>query len=164
MENKLEITPHSYDKIRFYDCDPFGHLNNARYLDYIMNAREIHLAKYYDFHLEKFYAQGWGWVVSSHEILFLRPAQFNETVFIQTSLIGATDSSFMVEGIMYDEHKSSMKALLWTKFTAINLKTGKRQAHQPEMVEFAANVLNKDVDVESGLAKRVQMLNQKKPV
>ena len=26
--------------IRFPDCDPFNHLNNARYLDYFINARE----------------------------------------------------------------------------------------------------------------------------
>ena len=29
--------------IRFPDCDPFNHLNNAHYLDYFINAREDHL-------------------------------------------------------------------------------------------------------------------------
>ncbi|PWT73612.1 MAG: acyl-CoA thioesterase [Bacteroidetes bacterium] len=163
MENKFDLTPHSFDKIRFYDCDPFGHLNNSRFLDYIMNAREIHLAQFYDFHLEQFYSQGWGWVVSSHEILYLRPAQFNETVCIQTSLIDATDSALTVEGIMYDQHKSSMKALLWTKFTSVDLKTGKRQPHTSEMNEFVKNLLNKEVDVDSGITRRVKSLNQKKP-
>ena len=30
---------------RFSDCDPFGHLNNARYIDYFINAREDHLRR-----------------------------------------------------------------------------------------------------------------------
>ncbi len=34
--------------IRFQDCDPFGHLNNARYIDYFINAREGHLVEYYN--------------------------------------------------------------------------------------------------------------------
>lgn len=35
--------------IRFQDCDPFGHLNNARYIDYFINERENHLLQYYNF-------------------------------------------------------------------------------------------------------------------
>ena len=34
-------------KIRFQDCDPFNHLNNAAYLNYFMNAREDHLIENY---------------------------------------------------------------------------------------------------------------------
>ena len=33
-------------KIRFNDGDLFGHLNNSRYLDYFINAREDHLKEY----------------------------------------------------------------------------------------------------------------------
>lgn len=32
---------------RFQDCDPFSHLNNARYIDYFLNAREDQLALFY---------------------------------------------------------------------------------------------------------------------
>ena len=37
--------------IRFSDCDPFNHLNNSRYIDYFINAREDHLLAYHDFNL-----------------------------------------------------------------------------------------------------------------
>ncbi len=30
-------------KIRFPDCDPFNHLNNSKYIDYFINAREDQL-------------------------------------------------------------------------------------------------------------------------
>jgi hypothetical protein len=36
-------------KVRFPDCDPFNHLNNSKYIDYIINAREDQLLKYYNF-------------------------------------------------------------------------------------------------------------------
>ena len=29
--------------VRFQDCDPFNHLNNAAYLNYLVNAREDQL-------------------------------------------------------------------------------------------------------------------------
>ena len=45
LPQELESTTH----IRFQDCDPFGHLNNAQYLDYFMNAREDHLLANYAF-------------------------------------------------------------------------------------------------------------------
>ncbi len=40
----MEVTdfnkePETQIVIRFQDCDPFGHLNNARYIDYFVNAR-----------------------------------------------------------------------------------------------------------------------------
>ena len=47
-EETIVKEPTSSVIIRFQDCDPFGHLNNARYLDYFINAREDHLAEYYD--------------------------------------------------------------------------------------------------------------------
>ncbi|MDB5230478.1 MAG: acyl-CoA thioesterase, partial [Chitinophagaceae bacterium] len=41
--------PESTIKIRFHDCDPFNHLNNSRYIDYMMAARSDQLALYYQF-------------------------------------------------------------------------------------------------------------------
>ena len=37
---KLLDTLQSTVKIRFQDCDPFNHLNNAAYLNYFVNARD----------------------------------------------------------------------------------------------------------------------------
>ncbi|MDA8650906.1 thioesterase, partial [Flavobacteriaceae bacterium] len=33
--------------VRFQDCDPFNHLNNAAYLNYLVNAREDQLMEAY---------------------------------------------------------------------------------------------------------------------
>ena len=37
--------------IRFSDCDPFNHLNNARYIDYFINAREDQLLANINFNI-----------------------------------------------------------------------------------------------------------------
>ncbi len=40
ITNKTPEVLTSQAIIRFQDCDPYAHLNNGRYLDYFMNARE----------------------------------------------------------------------------------------------------------------------------
>ena len=35
-------------KVRFHDCDPFNHLNNSRYIDYIVTARGDQLLENYN--------------------------------------------------------------------------------------------------------------------
>ena len=129
--------PFSCYTIRFSDCDPLGHLNNARYIDYFLNAREDHLKKEYGLTLNKFYKQGLGWFVRSHEINYLAPAQYNEVVYIQSSLLKAGDDFLFVEMQMKDEGQTQIKALLWTIFVSVNTSTGKRQKHTAAFMEFA---------------------------
>ena len=51
----------SFYTVRFSDCDPLRHLNNARYIDYMLNAREDHLKEHYQMDLADFYKKGTGW-------------------------------------------------------------------------------------------------------
>src|SRR5262245_41182489 len=143
MEKKLR----SEYVVRFSDCDPFGHLNNARYIDYFLNAREDHLKTYYDMDLRSFYQQGLSWVVAGHEILYLRAANYNDRVVIYSSCIHAADDTLVVELAMLDEKESHYKSLLWTRFVPVNVKTGKREMHPQSFMDFANGVLLQDVDL-----------------
>jgi acyl-CoA thioester hydrolase len=76
--DRRHVLPHrSFESealVRFSDCDPLNHLNNARYFDYFMNAREDHLLKGAGFSLyEAAQERGVGWVVGSHHIAYLGP-------------------------------------------------------------------------------------------
>lgn len=157
MENKLQ----SFYTIRFNDSDPFGHLNNARYIDYFLNAREDHLKEYYQIDLRHFAAQGIGWVVSMHEIQYIRPAKYNERVCIQSELLELADSHLLVEMLMLDEAAEIPKAILWTKFTCINIKTGKRENHSADFMDFARALLVPGRDGQGGLRGRVEALTKK---
>ena len=151
----MNKTPASFYTVRFSDCDLFGHLNNARYIDYFLNAREDHLRNEYNFDLNDFYGKGMGWLVGAHEISYLRPANYNENVFIQTALIKAATDHLLVEMIMMDENKTHIKSVIWTKFFHINIKTGRKENHADEFMEFAKSV-EEDIDVSKGYQVRMK--------
>ncbi|MEI9809235.1 MAG: acyl-CoA thioesterase [Bacteroidota bacterium] len=129
----------SFYTIRFGDCDPFRHLNNARYIDYLLNAREDHLKEHYQMYLADYYQKGLGWVVLQHEIIYLRPASFNETVCIRSGLLGSGPGHLHVEMLMLDATQKQLKALMHTKFVPVSLTTGKKQPHSPEFMEFISD-------------------------
>jgi acyl-CoA thioester hydrolase len=149
-------TPHTFYTIRFTDCDPFGHLNNARYIDYFLNAREDHLKDEFKINLSDFYKQGVSWLVSGHEISYMRPANYHERVSIQTALIQVAPGSLMVEMIMMDENHSHLKSCMWTSFTHVNVKTGKREIHSDVFMEFARSVEIDHIDISKGFQQRVK--------
>ena len=145
-------------RVRFNDCDPLGHLNNARYIDYMLNAREDHLGQFYQVSLPQFHRQGLAWVVKTHEIQYLRPAYYNEQITIVSRLIELTDAHLVVEMLMYDEKKQSLKAVMWSNFTCIDPQTGKRKNHTPEFMELARIMDLHTVELAAGLSERVKQL------
>ncbi len=138
----MEKLPHSDYTIRFSDCDPFGHLNNARYIDYFLNAREDHLATAYQIDLKQFYNEGLTWLVGQHEIAYLKPADYNEKVRISSSLIDVAADCLVVEMIMTDIGQSHLKAVLHTRFIPVGLKTGRRENHPEAFLSFAQSIVN----------------------
>lgn len=145
----------TYYTVRFNDCDPFGHLNNSKYIDYMLNAREDHLSQFYNIELGDFHKQGFGWVVTTHEIQYIRPAAYNEKICIQSDLIDVGDSHLLVEMKMYDEAANTLKAILWTKFTCVNMKTSRKEIHTPEFMNIANAMLVQGVKVKEGVKGRL---------
>ncbi|MFM9989358.1 acyl-CoA thioesterase [Flavobacterium sp.] len=141
----MEKNPNSKDKIRFTDCDMFGHLNNSRYLEYLINAREDHLKDFYNFDFNEYYKNDLAWVIGSHEIVYLRPAVFNEIVTIQSSLLNLDVDSLHVETIMMDESQNQIKAIMWSKLIPVNLKTGRKVPHDSKFMEWAKTIVNTEV-------------------
>jgi YbgC/YbaW family acyl-CoA thioester hydrolase len=132
---ELQKTWESKSLIRFPDCDPFNHLNNSRYLDYFINAREDHLLKYHHFNIyELARERGISWVVSKNQLVYLKPALLMETVVIQTTLIRMDEREILVEMSMWNSDKTILKAFLWTNFVHFNLKTQRRETHSPELM------------------------------
>src|SRR5215218_5334670 len=98
--------------IRFPDCDPFNHLNNARYIDYFINAREDHLRAQLDFNIYAYAREhGRSWVVRQNQIVYLRPAFLMEVVVIDSTVLRFGDKDILVEMKMWDEAKSKLKSV-----------------------------------------------------
>ncbi|MFL5809386.1 MAG: acyl-CoA thioesterase [Flavisolibacter sp.] len=135
--------------IRFPDCDPFNHLNNARYIDYFINAREDHIMAHLNFNIYHFAAQnGLGWVVSKNQIVYLKPAFLMETVVIDSTILRIGERDLLVEMRMWNEKKEKLKSILWSNFVHINMKTQKPETHSQDLVNIfqpLENPLQKEV-------------------
>ena len=154
----------SFYIVRFGDCDPYGHLNNARYIDYMINAREDHLREYYQINLMDFMKQGQGWVVRRHEIQYIRPVNYNEKIGIVSRLIELSDTHVMVEMLMFDEQLTTLKAILWSNFTSVDTRTGKKREHIESFADFAKTVEVHDINIAAGIAERTkELMSYSKP-
>lgn len=154
----VEKNPKSKDKIRFTDCDMFGHLNNSRYLDYLINAREDHLREFYNFDFNQYYKNDIAWVIGSHEIVYLRPAIYNEIVSIQSTLLHLDANFLHIETIMMDEKLNQIKAIMWSKLIPINLKTGKKTTHDSPFMDWAKTIENTEMVRYNNLQDRTNQL------
>jgi acyl-CoA thioester hydrolase len=161
VEQTLVKEPESTAIVRFQDCDPFGHLNNARYIDYFINARQDHLAKYYSFRLFDNGAAE-NWVVTKNQIAYLRPARLMEEVLIRTRLIHMGEDTLVVEAQMLDARGQRLKAVGWAEFAYITLATGRKAKHSNELMQFFANVVVDEGIYPAGFDQRVDSL--KKPI
>jgi len=136
MINITETSPKilsSKSIIRFQDCDPYAHLNNGRYLDYFMNAREDQLWKTYDFNIYEYSkTTGLGWVVTQNQISYIRPALLMEEVTIESQLIECKGKFLQVEMRMYDGERK-LKSLLWAQFIHIDIRQAKSVNHAEEL-------------------------------
>src|SRR5688572_225635 len=119
--------------IRFQDCDPYSHLNNGRYLDYFMNAREDQVWKEYDFNIYEYsHRTGLGWVVTQNQIAYVRPATLMEEVTIESQLTESRPKFIQIEMRMYNAQQM-LKSLLWVQLVHVDIKKGKSVAHDPEL-------------------------------
>jgi thioesterase-3 len=123
--------------VRFQDCDPFNHLNNGRYFDYFMNAREDQLIEHFGIDIYKLAKKtGLSWVVGSTKIAFLRPAFLMERVLIESQTIAYSNKDLLVEMRMYNEDGNQLKCIVWFNFVHYNLSTQKVERHSEEWMKL----------------------------
>ena len=139
--NTLPKILESKTKIRFQDCDPLNHLNNSKYLDYLINAREDQLIEHYGLNIfDNAKKTGTTWVVGAHQIAYLRPALVMETVTIDSQLLKYDKKQLQVEIRMWNEDKSILKSVMWSSFIHFNIIKGKAHEHNSEFLNLFENV------------------------
>ena len=147
--------------ISFGDCDPFRHLNNARYIDYFLAAREQHLLQEYQFSLADWSAKGRGWFVTQNQIAYIKPARYAETVIVVSRILEYSDYDLLLEMIMWDKKKANMKAIFWSRFSHIDLIEGKKLEHSQELKDLFAAVCYGEEGMElKSFDKRVEQLKK----
>jgi acyl-CoA thioester hydrolase len=122
-------------KIRFADCDPIGHLNNVKYLEYMLNAREDHVEQNYGFTYEQYTREtGCTWVTIQNEIAYLKEVRYNSTVEITSKTISINNMTSVVELLMKDEN-GKVHAVFWLTVIYFNMKTRKAEMMSDESLE-----------------------------
>ncbi len=148
--------------IRFQDCDPLQHLNNAKYFDYYFNAREDQVPKLYGiemFDLIKKYQAAW--VVYNHNISYVRPAMVGEWIRIMSRVLWHNHNTVVIEYYMTDDSKKELKNVLWSTLRYVRLKDGKSTNHEGAVVDFL-KATSDDFDItQTSIQERVKQLKVK---
>jgi thioesterase III len=133
----------SKTKIRFQDCDPFNHLNNSRYIDYMINAREDQVMEFYNLDIFALaQKQGKVWVVGTNQIAYIKPALTMETVVIESQILGFSNRSLQVENRMWNEEMTELKAILWVGLVHYDLFSKTVANHSEDLLKLFGNVVN----------------------
>lgn len=124
-------------KVRFSDCDPIGHLNNVKYLEYMLNAREDHVEENYGFTYEEYALKtGCTWIAIQNEIAYLKEVRFNSKVVISSKTIDVNGRTAKVEILMKSEDEKTIHSVLWCSVIYFNMKTRRSEVHPPDVVEL----------------------------
>lgn len=148
--------------IRFQDCDPLRHLNNAKYFDYFYNAREDQVPKLYGLEVMDFYkTYKAAWVVYQHQIAYVRPAMMGEWVRIMSRLLWFDESTIVIEYSMTNDAEDELKTVLWSTMKYVDVITGKRTKHEGKVLDFLKASLYPGIEFNNpDINERIRQLKQ----
>ena len=89
--------------VRFRDCDPMGHVNNAVYLTYLEQTRFNHWRSLWGFGDPQTPPEMPGVILARVEADYKRPARYGDTLEIRLLVTNIGRSSFRYEYEMVDE-------------------------------------------------------------
>jgi len=155
-------SPETLHRIHFQDCDMLGHLNNARYLDYFLNAREDQVAEHYALNMGQLaQEQQAAWVITKHQLSYLKPARQGAVVRIRTQIIHADHANLVVEMQMRTADGLRLLALLWSEMAFVRLPAGTRLDHSDDLLELLEQLDEPSADYQpDGFDDRVKALRQ----
>jgi acyl-CoA thioester hydrolase len=90
-------------EVRFRDCDPMGHVNNAVYLTFLEQARFNHWRSLWGFGDPQTPANMPGVILAHAECDYKRPARYGDVLEIRLTVAEIGRSSFRYEYEIVDE-------------------------------------------------------------
>jgi acyl-CoA thioester hydrolase len=91
-------------EVRFRDCDPLGHVNNAAYLTYLEQARLFYWKSLWDFGAEHSLTSP-GVIMARAEIDYRLPARYGQTLEVRIDLAAIGKTSFTYDYEVVDEQQ-----------------------------------------------------------
>lgn len=119
-------------RVRHYECDPYGHVNQANYLRYMQEAAfGASAAAGYD--LDRYEAIDRLWLVRETEIEYLRPLRYGDTVQIKTWVSDFRRVRSRRAYELRHDGSSKLVARASTDWVYLQLSTGRPATIPPEM-------------------------------
>lgn len=113
-------------RVRGYHCDFYGHVNNARFLEFMEEARWAYLESNLDLKfLEK---QGLGLLVAAIQINYRRPADLGMDLEIRSLVKHLGGRSGIIAQELIDQETGKTVADAEVTFVVFDLATGKAVA------------------------------------
>ena len=121
-------------KVRGYHLDMYQHVNNARYLEFLEEAR-------WDFieskvNLKEWGKKGLGFVVAKIEINYRKPASLDQVVEIKSQISRLNIKSATIEQSIYLENTDTLIANADVTFVIVDIKTGKPVPLDGELLDL----------------------------
>lgn len=109
-------------KVRGYHLDMYQHVNNARYLEFLEEARWSYVESKLD--LQEWMKNGLGFVVVNININYRKPAGLNQVLVIQSKMAKISHKSSTIKQEIYLEGSDTLIADAEVTFVVINMKSG----------------------------------------
>ena len=120
-------------RVRYYECDAYGHVNNANYLRYMQEATfDASAAAGYD--LARYEALGCLWLVRETDIEYLRPLRYGDSVRVKTWVADYRRVRFRRMHELYHAASGELAARASTDWIYVNSATGKPAPVPQDMI------------------------------
>lgn len=127
FETELEVRP--------TDIDMFQHVHNSHYLDYVLAARYEQMERCYKLSMAEFMERGYGWVVRTAHVEFMRPLGLGDKFLTRTWVETIERTNVRVGFQIVRRENGKISCDGWFLYTLVGLKTGKAEAIPDWIIE-----------------------------
>lgn len=121
--------------VRYGDLDPYGHVNSAVYLDYIISSRWIFLEKRFGLSAHDIISKGVAFFLVNANIDFLRELRGTQMVDVSSYVSRLESSELDVSFTIYRQDKKIASSGT-LRFTIMDLRNMTRQSLPQSLIEL----------------------------
>lgn len=119
-------------RVRYYECDAYGHLNNANYLRY-MQETAFDASAAAGFGIQRYAEMQRLWLIRGTQIEYLRPVRYNDSIEVKTWVMEFRRVSSRRAYEFYLEGTQELVARAYTDWVFIDTNTGRATTILPEV-------------------------------
>jgi acyl-CoA thioester hydrolase len=128
-------------RVRTYEVDENGHVNNAVYLNWVEHIAAEH-AEALGFGREWSIARGGGWVVRRHEIVYRRPARRGDEIEVRVRVLAVGGVRGRRQTLVRRMPDETLLAEAISDWAWVRLSDGRPTAVPAEIVDAYAGMVD----------------------